>query len=244
VSNSLPARAKALRVRLVALDQLGANVQETGLLEDLRADLAPPVAELSRALDQRALLAASGIETAEPSSLVTARKRAAVLFERFSAEKKAATLKKGVGWANLIKEIKAASSDLGAGVVKSWKGYRQMVFTGEAPSLVKGRIALTPANNAAFKTYEQLHQEFRVEFDKLPPDKAAIDRVRALAAQLTETAKGFDFDVPVDVKRFLEAIQIGGAKLELLTDVVLRWLEENKAFDNYRIVPRSPDGSR
>jgi hypothetical protein len=244
MSTSLPARAKALRERLVVLDRLGANVEETGLLEDLRSDLALPAAELSRALDQRALLLGSGIETPEPSSLETARKRAAALLGRFTAERKAAALKKGTGWANLLKEIKAASTDVSAAVVRSWKGYRQTVFTGEAPALVKGRIAFTPANNAAFKTYEQLHQAFRAEFDKFPADQAAIERVKALAARLTETAKAFDFDVPADVKRFLEAIQSGGAKLDLLTEAVLEWLNENDAFDNYRIVPRSADGSR
>lgn len=244
MSTSLPARAKALRERLVALDRLGANVEETGLLEDLRSDLAPPAAELSRSLDQRALLLSSGIETPEPPTLGAARKRAAALLERFATERKAATLKKASGWANLLKETKAASADVSAAVVRSWKGYRQTVFTGEAPALVKSRIAFTPANNAALKTYDQLHQSFRAEFDKLPGDKAAIERVKALAAHLTETAKAFDFDVPADVKRFLEAIQSGGAKLDLLTDAVLKWLNENDAFDNYRIVPRSADGSR
>ncbi|TCM76759.1 hypothetical protein [Rhizobium sp. BK068] len=240
---SLPARTRALRERLVALDRLGANVEETGLLEDLRSDLAPPAAELSRALDHRALLLGSGIETPEPPSLETVRKRARTLLDRFTTERKAAALKKGTGWANLLKEMKTASSDVSASVVRAWKGYRQIAFTGEAPALVKGRIAFTPANDAAFKTYEQLHQAFRAEFEKLPADRAAIERVKVLAAQLTETAKKFDFDVPVDVKRFLEAIQSGGAKLDLLTEAVLKWLNENDAFDNYRIVPGSADGS-
>jgi hypothetical protein len=244
MSTSLPVRAKALRQRLVALDQLGANVQETSLLEDLRSDLAPLMAELNRALDQRRLLVDAGIETADPPSLETARKRAATLFERFTSERKAATLKKGTGWANLLKEIKGASTDLSASVIKSWKGYWQNVFTGESPAVVRGRIAFTPANRATFKAYEELHQAFRAEFEKLPADKAAIDRVQALAVKLTETATGFDFDVPAEVKRFLEAIQSGGAKLDLLTDEVLKWLKENNAFDNYRVVPRSADGSR
>lgn len=244
MNTSLHARAKALRERLVALDRLGANVAETGLLEDLRSDLGPPAAELSRALNQRAVLTRSGIEAPEPPTLETARKRAAALLERFTTERKAATLKKGAGWANLLKEMKAASTDVSASVVLSWKAYRQTIFTGEAPALVKGRIAFTPANNAALKTYEKLYQTFRAEFEKLPADEAAIERVKALAAELTETAKAFDFDVPADVKRFLEAIQSGGAKLDLLTDAVLKWLKENDAFGNYRIVPRSADGSR
>ena len=241
---SLPARAKALRDRLVALDQLGANVKETGLLEDLRSDLAAPAAELSRALDQRALLINSGIAVETPATLDAARKRAAGLLDKFTAEKKAATLTKGVGWAHLARDIKAASSDVVAMVVKRWKAYRQEVFTGEAPGVVKGRIAFTPANSAAFKRYEKLHQSFRAEFERLPADRAAIEHVRSLAEDLTETAKGFDYDVPADVKRFLEAVQSGGATLDLLTDTVRTWLTENDAFASYRILPRGADGGR
>ncbi len=244
MSTSLPARAKALRDRLVTLDEMGANVAEAGLLEDLRSDLAAPAAELSRALDQRTLLVDAGIAAAAPASLDAARKRAAGLLEKFAAEKKAATLKKGVGWANLVRDIKAASSDVGAMVIKSWKAYRQEVFTGEAPGIVKGRMAFTPANATAFKSYEQLHQAFRVEFDRLPADLAAIERVRSVAKELTETAKAFDYDVPAEVKHFLEAVQSGGATLDLLTDTVKAWLAANDAFASYRIVPRGVDGGR
>lgn len=241
MSTSLPARTKALRDRLVALDQLGANVEETGLLADLRSDLAAPVAELNRALDQQALLVDSGIAAATPSSLDAARKRAAALLEKFLAEKKAATLKKGVGWTNLVRDIKAASSDVATIAIKSWKVYRQEVFTGEAPGVVKSRIAFTLTNGAAFKRYERLHQGFRLEFERLPADRATIERVRSLAAELNETTKDFDYAVPTEVKRFLEAVQSGGATLDLLTDTVKNWLTDNDAVASYRIMPRGSD---
>lgn len=244
MSTSLPARAKALRDRLEKLDQMGSNVAETGLLENLRTDLAAPAAELSRALDQRALLVNSGISMTEPPALGTARNRAMTLLEKFSAAQKAATLTKGTGWANLIREIKAASNEVGATAAKSWRSYRQEVFTGEAPAIVKGRIAFTPTNDAAYKRYEQLFQSFRSEFDRFPADRAAIDRVRSLAADLTTTAAAFDYDVPAEVKLFLEAVQSGGASLELLTDTVKAWLAENNVFASYRIVPRGADGTR
>jgi hypothetical protein len=243
MSTSLPARAKALRDRLVALDQLGVNVTETGLLEDLRLELDAPAAELRRALEQRALLINSGIAVEAPETLDVARKRAAALCEKFTEEKKAAILKKGTGWTNLIRDIKAASISVSSVVISSWKAYRQEVFTGDAPGIVKGRIALTPANSAAFTRYEQLHQVFRVEFERIPPDRGVIEHVRSLAKELTKTAKGFDYDVPADVKRFLEAVQSGGATLDLLTDTVKKWLSVNDAFTSYRILPRGSDGS-
>lgn len=244
MSASLPARAKALRERLVALDRLGANVEETGLLDDLRSELAPPAAKLSCTLDQRAVLVDSGIEVPEPLVLRTVRKRATTLLEKFTAQQTAATLKKGAVWANLLKEIQGACADVSAAVVDSWKGYGQSVFTGEAPALIKSRIAFTPANDAGFKTYEQLYQAFQAEFTKPPADHAIIEHVRVMAARLTETANEFDYNVPAEVKRFLEAIQNKGANLDLLTEVVLTWLKTNDAFENYRIVPRSADEGR
>jgi hypothetical protein len=244
MSKSLPARTKALRDRLITLDHMGANVEEAGLLEDLRSDLATPTAELSRVVDQRKLLGACGIAATTPASLDAARNRAAGLLEKFKADKKAATLKKGVGWTNLVRDIKVASGDVGAMVVTTWKAYRYELFTGEAPAIVKGRIAFTPSNAAVFKRYEQLHQVFRQEFDRLPADRATIDRVRSLAKELTETAQNLDYDVPAEVKRFLETVQTGGAPLDLLTDTVKTWLSANDAFASYRIVPRGVDGGR
>lgn len=242
MSTSLAARVKSLRERLLILDRLGANVEETGLLVDLRSELEPTAVELRNVIDQRNMLVDAGIEADAPASLGVARKRAVSLLEKFEAEKKASILKKGVGWSKLIQEIEAASADLKASIIKSWKAYRQTVFTGDAPSVIKGRLAFTPANTSAFTQYDQLHQSFRAEFERVPADKAGIERVRKFSATLTEIAKTFDFDVPGEVKRFLEAIQSGGATLDLLTGTVKDWLKANDAFESYRILPRSADG--
>lgn len=242
MSSSLPARTKALRERLATLDQLGSNLKETGLLDDLKSELAPRVAELSRAHDQSQVLVNSGIEWITPASLDTVRKNAAVLHQKFAAENKAATLKKGVRWTNFIKDIRVASTEINASVVNRWKVYLQSSFTGESPRVINRRIALTPKNKAALKDYERHYQEFRTALDRLPSNEVDIQGVRALATRLTETAKAFDFNVPDEVKHFLEAIQSGGATLYLLTDTVKAWLEENDVFDSYII--RSADGSR
>ena len=60
MSTSLPVRVKEMRCRLESLDQLGANVAETALLEDLRSDLAPPVTELKKALSAKPFDVANG----------------------------------------------------------------------------------------------------------------------------------------------------------------------------------------
>lgn len=244
MSASLPSRAQALRARLEALDKLGANVEEASNLEGLRSDLAGPAIELSRALDQRERLVDAGIDVAAPPTLLAARKRATELLEKFKVDGTAATLKRGVRWPNLISEVKNASSDVSDKVAKTWKAYRHEIFTGENPATVKGRIAFTPVNQVTFQRYEKQHRDLLEEFRRLPSDPAAIELVRSLALELTETAKDFDFNVPTDVKRFLEAVQSGGATLDLLSDTVKTWLTENDAFESYRIIPRGADGGR
>ncbi|WP_162815565.1 hypothetical protein [Microvirga aerophila] len=220
---------------MARLDELGSNVAEAGLLDDLRSELATPVVRLKRHLDQRAVLTAAGITVEQPASLSAGQKRAAVLLERFMAEKKAATLKKGRHWTQLLEDIEAASNDVAKATSAGWRAYRQELFGGDNPSVIRSRLAMTNNNMTAFKRYETLYQEFRVAFDTLPQDAATVTRIKRLAAELAATAKSFDFDVPAEVKAFLEAVQTGGAPLALLTDTVQSWLKANSALDSYRV---------
>ena len=57
-----------------------------------------------------------------------------------------------------------------------------------------------------------------------------------MADDLKAIAGQFDFDVPAEVKAFLEAVQADGAALALLTPTVTAWLKDNDAFTAYRIV--------
>lgn len=243
MSTSLPQRTKELHARLVALEQLGDNVREARQLDDLRSSLEPDANKMVRALNQCKLLADFGVEVISPPSLEIARKASAALLKRFTSVKKAATLIRGVGWTNLIERTRDASRDLGSGAVNRWHSYRQEIFTGEDPSVIRGRIAFTPANNAAFNEYERVFRIFR-STTNVPADANEIEHVRVLARALNEAAHAFDFNVPSEVKLFFEAVQGGVAELSLLTDDVRNWLKMNNAFESYRIVPRGNDGRR
>jgi hypothetical protein len=235
MTGTLPQRVKALRARLSRLDEMGANAAETGLLDDLRSELSAPISKLKGHLVQRATLSAAGITVELPPSLDVGRKRAATLLEKFIAEKKAATLKKGRNWSQLLADVDDASTEVAKAVSSAWRSYRQEAFGGESPPVIKARLAMTSENMAAIKRYEALHPSFRAAFEALPQDVVTVERARRLANDLTETAKSFDFDVPREVKAFLEAIQVGGAPLALLTEIVQTWLKANNAFDSYRI---------
>ena len=236
MTTSLSARASALRERLTRLDRMGSNVAEASNLEGLRSDLSKPVERLRAQLDKRDLLAKASIQVAAPPSLEAARKRATGLLEKFAAETTAATLKKGQVWKQLLGEIETASGELATVVSAAWRSYRQTVFAGDAPAAIRPRLAHTGSNDVAFEKYQALHAQLRGAFDTLPRDRSGIDRVKELAMKLEQAAEAFNFDVPPEVKLFLEAVQsVNGAPLRLLSPAVQQWLKENDSFDSYRI---------
>lgn len=236
IAASLPIRVTALKASLAALDAMTSNVQETALLTALRTELQKDVEALDQALAFCQLLQRSGVAIALPASLGTARARAALLLERFSADPKAATLKKGTNWANLRQEMRQAARDAQAQAGLAWQAYKGTVFTGDKPQIIASRIAQTPANQDALARYQAKFEQFSAAFQSLPRDPADVARVRALADNLKAIAKEFDFNVPEDVKRFLAAVLAGGAGLDLLTAPVATWLKTHGAFPNYRIV--------
>jgi hypothetical protein len=236
MTTSLPARAAALRERLVELDKKSSNVTEGHNLEGLRVEIAARARKLEAQLDKQVLLADANVAIPPPASLILVRKRATGLLEKFKADTKAATLKKGQGWTALLSEIDVACRDLAAAVQSAWRAHRAAVFAGDTPAALRGKLAHTKANDEAFTAYEALYKSLKAAFDDLPGDKRDLEKVAALAVQLERVAQAFDFDVPAEVKRFLEAVlSVSGAPLALLTPEVRRWLEAKGSLENYSI---------
>ncbi len=237
MTETLPSRVSALRVRLTILDGMASDVQETSLLTGLSQELGKGVDGLDRALTQCRVLVDGGVKVAMPDSLNVARSRAATLHGNFSKDAASKTLKNGTHWTNLIKALSEAVFDLGNLARSAWRDHRGVIFTGEAPAVIRSRMAGTERNQAALRRYEIKHQALRSAFETLPQRRGDIEQAKLLAKELTEIAGEFDFNVPVDVKAFLDAVQAGGAPLGCLTPAVIAWLKDNNAFDSYRIVP-------
>ena len=236
MTTSLPSRAAALRADLQRLETMGADVQETAKLTELQRELGKDVETLERSTAQAKVLEAAKIATPNAPALATARTRAAALKSKFAEDTRAATLTKGTNWTSLLRYLKAAADDVASGSKTAWREYRGATFTGDAPAVIRTRIAWTDKNAEAYKRYAIKHQSFRSAFDSLPGTAAEIGAVRQLADDLKTIAGQFDFNVPAEVKSFLEAVQADGATLALLTPTVTAWLKQNDAFTAYRIV--------
>ena len=234
MTNSLPGRARDLRHRLKQIQDLGEKVAEAGRLNDLRAELVKPITDLKQQLDYQAVLQGAGVTASLPVSLEAKRRRAAVLLERFRASRSAATLKKGRSWTQLLTDVSEAASEVSQVLDAAWLAYKENLFSGDKPSDVRNRLAMTQENAEAFKTYEGLYKRFGA-FSVRPRDASMVAEAKALARELRAAATRFDFAVPRDVKAFLDAVQEGGAPLLLLTEPVKDWLLANNALQNYRI---------
>lgn len=237
MTSTFPSRVTALRASLTALDAMATDVQETALLTDLQRELAKTVEALDRSLVQCQVLAKGGVTPSTPASLVTARNRAATLRQKFVDDTRSATLKSGTVWTTLLRDVGTAAIDAAAEAKTAWRDYRGRIFTGDTPAVIRGRIGWSNENKKAFERYERKFLSLRAAFDTMPSTASEVAAVKAMATDLKTIASEFDFDVPSDVKTFLDAVQANGAALDLLTPTVVEWLNKKNAFTAYRIVP-------
>jgi len=229
-------RVRALRADLEALANVKASAGEAGELSDLKDDLAEQVGALKAALASRAVLAEANLSTDLPPSHEALRKRAQQLRERFEKDPRAEVLKKGQVWRTCLELAEATAKTITSTTRSRWQSYEAEIFGGEPPSAVERLLAPTPENNAALRRYKAGFDELRLKFKTLPSSDEDLAAAELKAKELKEIAKAFDFDVPGDVKAFLEAVfSGGGAPLKLLTPGVIEWLRKTGTYEHYRI---------
>jgi hypothetical protein len=236
MSGTLFERARELRTDLETLAELRASAGEAGELSLLKDSLGREVDELKQALAGRAVLAKAGLEVPLPTSHEGLRKRAQSLRERFEKDRRAEVLKKGQVWRTCLEQAGETAKTIAGEVRERWRAYEAEIFTGDTPSAVEKLLAPTTANKAAFRRYKAAFGELRQLFRTTPRSEEEISAARLKAHELEEIARAFDFDVPQEVKSFLEAVLSGGAPLETLTQNVIDWLKENNTHEQYRIV--------
>jgi len=233
---TLFARAHELRANLEALHEIRASAGEAGELSQLRDSLEREVDALKDALAGRARLAVAGLEVALPASHERLRKRAQTLRERFEKEPRAEVLKKGQVWRTCLEEAGETAKLIANAVRERWRAHETEIFTGDTPSAVDRLLAPTTANKTALRRYKAAFTELQQLFRAAPQSEEDIAVARLKARELEDIAKDFDFDVPQEVKSFLEAVLSGGASLGMLTPTVIDWLKENDTHEHYRIV--------
>ena len=86
--------------------------------------------------------------------------------------------------------------------------------------------------------YSKVYGDFYQCAQSRPTKPADFDNVRDFARQLSEIYQKFDFNVPEEVNRFLQAVADGGAPLDFLSEEVCDWLQQHNTSGHYRIVAK------
>lgn len=233
-------RIEALSERASGLDALDRRRAESAKLQQLLTMVRPMNGELGTEIQQMRLLHDEGINAAPGStSAVAARKTLARLINRFKENRTADSLTKGRDWKLLEDQTQTTCQELTDALKAAWSEFVTTAYTGESPSHLERSLAVTDCNLGQLGLYKQTYTQLNALTRSRPQERDDFARVRELARQLGEIYQRFDFDVPEAVKRFLQAVADGGADLDLLTEEVRGWLQQQGSTGHYRIVARS-----
>lgn len=233
-------RIIGLTERASGLDALDRQRAESAKLQQLLAQARPMNEKLGTEIQQMRLLHDEGINAAlDSSSTEAARKTLARLIKRFTENRTADSLTKGRDWKLLDDQAKVTYQKLTDALKDAWSHFIATAYTGEIPSHLERSLAVTDRNLDQLRLYKQTYAQINGLARSRPQERGDFARVRELARQLGEIYQRFDFDVPEAVKRFLQAVADGGADLDLLTEEVRGWLQQQGSSGHYRIVART-----
>lgn len=236
-------RIETLAERASLLGELDRRRAESAKLQQLLAKARPMNEKLGTEIQQMRLMRDEGINAApETTSAEAARRALARLIDRFNRNRTADSLTSGRDWTLLEEHAQTTCQGLIDALATAWRQFIATAYTGESPSHLERSLAITDRNLDQLKLYKQTYTQLNGLARSRPQERGDFDRVRGLARQLGEIYRRFDFDVPEAVKRFLQAVADGGADLDLLTEEVRGWLQQQSSSGHYRIVART--GSR
>ena len=164
------------------------------------------------------------------------RHNATQILERLKSHDDIAQLTSDASWARLLAAVEGLAEELETSVKAAWRSYVEEQGTLEDPTWLRNRAPSTPTNDAAIAAY-QAHHVVYVGLAKTAMPRSANDlaQLSQVIANCRAEAAKITFDVPPDVQRFFQAIQLGTATLASLTPGVLQWLAENGQLERYKI---------
>jgi len=160
------------------------------------------------------------------------------LLTRFTDKRQAESLTKGQDWTQFRDLTQKARKAAATTLDQAWRDFVASAYSGHKPTDLERSLAPTDGNNQRLQHYRSAYNELGTLTRRRPASREDFDRVRELARLLGEIHQGFDFTVPDAVKRFLDAMAAGGADLDLLTDEVRGWLQQQGSTGRYQIVTK------
>jgi hypothetical protein len=160
-----------------------------------------------------------------------------IIEKNFKKDPTSQTLSRANYWTILGDNLKKLNTFYRKIIISTWTKFVQGCLLAETPNSLDQSIAKTSQNKILLQQYRQIFRELDSKKSDLPTGKASFQEARRLGENLKEIYKRIDKDVPEDVGRFLNAINVeGGASLDLLTEGVLKWLKDRNEYKYYKII--------
>lgn len=157
-----------------------------------------------------------------------------IIIGRFNEDPKAKSLTKGKDWVDFTNNASQILGEFENLADEAWLVFAQGKFSGEKPDNLN--VAGTDHNVNVLRDYSVNYEEFQRYLNNFPDDSNYVVKTVEISKKLESIRKSFNFDVPQSVDAFLSSVALGGAPLNLLTDEVIGWLEDNQSQNQYRII--------
>ena len=237
-NKSLSSRIDSLSAQLERLSVAGRTKDESETLQKRIKEVDKLHADLKANTAKIALLKKQRADVTVPKLPEQARLKLASIKQRFESQPNSAELTSGKDWTAFLGELEKIVLQTRSGLTETWAKFVKEKVTTDTPDTIEAQIAKTPANLKSLQEYRRHHLAIRDAAKKVPESAHEIDHLLRLVTALGESYQRFDFDVPEPVKKFLHAINAGGAPLELYSSTVQIWLAEGGTTANYRIVAK------
>lgn len=163
---------------------------------------------------------------------------ATTILERFNERPEHSSLTQGQTFNNVIDELEKFKEIQEESLNKDWKEHCDGMFTEFTPNNVETEIPETPDNQRFLRDWDASYNEYLSISQAVPHDLNVMNQVIKETDKLKKIYSQFNRDVPPDVTKFMAGIKNGLVTLELLTPVVLKYLNEKNLLSKYRVTPR------
>lgn len=191
-----------------------------------------------KALRSRTAFMALAAEDAKVVSAKRAalRQNAGTILARLKQDVDINELTRDAAWKRLLKSSEGLSEDLDAAGRKAWAAYLEEQGPLEKPAALRLRTPPTPQNDDALRAYQSSFAEYEtIARLSLPRTEEDLSLLRTHVAACRRAFERLTFDLPDEVKRFYEAINVNTATLSHVTPTVLEWLAEHGHLERFRV---------
>lgn len=162
------------------------------------------------------------------------------LLGKFKEQPKRETLVRGNKLTRIYDKVQDVQKSTRNVIEGAWRQYCEIHFALQNPVELETTVAQTDENKKLLAEYKAIFLKMSPMLSLLPDADFDFGKLNELHEQLGAILRNVDFNVPEEVKAFLNAIaETQGAPLSYLTNpVVIEWLQNHNQMERYKIIRR------